>query len=1044
MSAVGSSAAERALTPLTGGLDTRVPPTRMPDQFSPDLDNVTLNQEAVEKRGGFTPFIRQHPRLNAVVNRGFRRAAKVKGDDVTAVLVPGRLLAGDRAHYEDVTTVTLDFFVRPDDLTGKAALADLRSETIPPGSFNDRYASIPDGDVKVSIRPIISKGPSKRANAQHRDITQQYADRYGWPSTARGYISWDPTHTWGPGAHFHACTTAGGLAGVATSFTTRQPHGLTTGDGVRLFGGRLYSLPVYDGVYAVTVTGPSTFTIIPTANVVAGEVTAVSQPDVLGHAMPWAVYLWNEGTKDQPLWRFELATHGCTDNRDPATGLYVLRTLRSTIDVEKGATYHVLASIDWTDRMVLRVGRWNAVDRQFDYTAVELDLSGDNFTPPRNPVGPVQIFDVPIEFVETSNVSSRIWNPTTFSSRPPGLNLAEQTNGGYYSELKRFEGAIEDIAIWNTALLSTSDASRDRSTKINLPEIDATELLNFWPMTDGSDRVIREATGRGNHLYFAPDFPILDTDSGGIRSDRKASWWFNGSTSYAIADLDGNPNWRERERYDEGADLELVRAGTWSMQNSAAAGWLQKVVTLGGDIGIQVEFQIDALEPFEQVLAEIHNVMRCTVRADGRLQLYYRDQGLFGVLEFRHRYQPLVYSTLVVKPGSRYAVQFVLADGKARIAVNGAIDSEVTFVAPVDSAGQPIGGFTIGMGGRRPSTSVRKTDVAGITVDADKTALVARDVDVGDVFSVIGTTNGNTGRFLITSAEDNGFGAIRITTVPELNVGSDAGTVAISSKGKPSTWSAPENGINTDFRSGFLGRIESVKILAGNSLESVTSIRDESTGDWRFPIVPLYKVPAVQEDSTGTPPYAIASRDTIAAIDDTTEPGTVIAGQGVRVHGVRNVDAALRDFPDLRTNTDPNIAADSSIEPPIPFDTGVENDGAAVDVYFVIAHWLLDRSFEDTNIIGGRFRNRVEYRQPAYSQPLAPAVRDVYRYVARQETTVTDDVGHLGPLEARCLEPDIITEAENEASVGFGNTAPTREWSAIRGRIWQELSLIHI
>jgi hypothetical protein len=45
---------------------------------------------------------------------------------------------------------------------------------------------------------------------------------------------------------------------------------------------------------------------------------------------------------------------------------------------------------------------------------------------------------------------------------------------------------------------------------------------------------------------------------------------------------------------------------------------MQKVVTLGGDIGIQVEFQIDALEPFEQVLAEIHNVMRCSVRADGR------------------------------------------------------------------------------------------------------------------------------------------------------------------------------------------------------------------------------------------------------------------------------------------------------------------------------------------------------------------------------------------------------------------------------------------
>jgi hypothetical protein len=1024
---------------LTNGLETRLPPNKLSPSFSPDLNNVMLNSGAVSKRGGFTPFVREHPKLNSIVNRGFRRSATVPGGSATALNVPGRLLAGDRAQYDDVDAVTLDFFVRVDDLSPSTALATLESST------NDRYSGITDGRVKISCRPIISKGPSKKAVLLQRDVIQQYADRYGPDTTAKGFCAWDPTHTWGPGARFHAatCTSAGSASG-ARQFTTAQPHGLTTGDQVRLYGSVLAGAAAsYDFVYTATVIGPTIvqFTL---ANAATNgeEVTLVSEPATVGHALPWAVYLWNEGTADVADFKFEFATVG----RDLSAGEYVLKRLQSTIDVVEGSVYHVIASVDWTDKMVLRIGRWDAVNKTFGYTAVEDDLSGDGLSPPLNPVGPIQVFDIPIEFAEFDSANQDIWDTSAFTSRPPGLALAEVVNGGYFSEVKRFEGAIEDIAIWNTALTGTSDATRDRDTKLDIEEVDAGELLNFWPMTDGDQRVIREATGRGNHLYFSPDFPVLDEQSGGLRSDRAASWWFNGATSYALCDLDGNPNWRERQRYDEDEDRESL--GSWTPVNPARAGWLQQSILAGSDFGIHVEFQVDALEPFEQVLAEIHGVFRCAIRADGRLQLYHRDKG-GGTRPFVHSYRPLVYSSLVVKPGERYAVQFAVFEGKAVIAVNGAIDAQVTFSSTTDPDTHPVGGLTIGMGSRRFTISNDKRTYSGFSVAAGATgsqiavAGSTQTVDIGDIVNVssssLGTGSGNNGDYIVTEL----LGPTAFAVEPALPFGgSDTGTLRVKSIFQASRLPAPVNGLNTDFRSGFLGRIEKVKILAGRSLESITSIRDEDSGDWKFPIVPLYRVPSVANDTSNTYPYFIRSRDTVTPTDFTTNPGDNAVGQGVKIQGVTNTDDMDRVLPDLRYNINANIGSADSMQPAVPSLAGVEASRAAFDLFFVIGHWSLDRSFDDTDIIGGRFANEIEWRQetPDSLDAVEAARVDGIRFVARQRTPIEDDVGNLGPLEARCIEPDILTEAEDHRVVARSLSAPTREFSFVRARIWQEFS----
>ena len=57
---------------LTGGLDTKSPPTQVDPSGSPDLQNVTFQNYSVGRRGGFPPLVRTQPKLNSIENTGCR------------------------------------------------------------------------------------------------------------------------------------------------------------------------------------------------------------------------------------------------------------------------------------------------------------------------------------------------------------------------------------------------------------------------------------------------------------------------------------------------------------------------------------------------------------------------------------------------------------------------------------------------------------------------------------------------------------------------------------------------------------------------------------------------------------------------------------------------------------------------------------------------------------------------------------------------------------------------------------------------------------
>lgn len=666
--AIGTGKQDWYAQRLTGGLETRRPPTALDSGETPDCVNVTLNNDAVSRRGGFTPFVKQQPTLCAIRNRGMHPEGNDGTDDGDSLHVPGALLAGDRAVFSGLgsafSELTLDFFCEIDDLA---------TETIGPISVGGTALPGSPSPIPVKVRPIVSKGPVKQSLSNDYD---QDRDSYGVPSEGRGAAHWNRTNSYGrAGRQFEM--TAIASAGV-TTITTRQPHGLATNDRVRLIGTGSTTLGTsdgVDGVHVVTVTGPNTFTI--TALGLAPEPgTVLTQPEDITVGMPFCVYLFHDGA----AWSLRLSFHSF-DGTGPT---FSLHTVVSSITPTIGALYHVVASISWTSHAVLRVGVFDAAQRGFIYSSDSIALAATDAAPSNTPC-PLQVFDCPQEFVEAPTTSPiTAWDATNFQSRPPGLGL-NVGQGSYFFAAQRFEGAIDDLVIWKGALADDSDTSYDRDTKLDLDAQAEGDVLCYWSMLGEGDEVIREDVGRGNPLYFTPRFPIVDRESGGLESGDAGSWWFNGRTSYAFADVRTNPNWRYLFNDRDPKQVALV----------------QNIIDNGTAFGLHVEFWVDSVgEPFEQVLVEAHSHMRCVILPSGRLGLYYRNavDNVGAVREVKY-VGPLQGDT-VLEPGKRYSVLFWFEGGELTLLINNVAEAKVTIGNPVVDS-WPASALTIGMGARR-------------------------------------------------------------------------------------------------------------------------------------------------------------------------------------------------------------------------------------------------------------------------------------------------------------------------------------------------------
>lgn len=416
--------------------------------------------------------------------------------------------------------------------------------------------------------------------------------------------------------------------------------------------------------------------------------------------MPFCIYLWNKGTTASPEWRLRFALHA----KDDTDNVWWLKMIElSTLDIFEDGVYHVVAAASSKATMILRAGRVIPDDgATTTYVTGTNDLSASD--PQHNDLDialswcPVQVFDCPQYFVESDNetvvTADSEYKGTT--TKRPGLELNTATHGngnGYFYNLRRFEGCVEDIAIWKGNKIASDNAALDRLEKLD-PLTAGTDLVALWAMTKPGTKIVKDEAGRGSDLMLAPAGPAY-VEGGSARPD--GGWYFNGLTSFAQCDLgdtlvaqggpEGNPNWRTT--------------------TDGSQAWLRRCIQERRPWGVQVTFWMDSIEPnFEQVLVEIHDALRVSIGVDGKLSVYVPIVPGTPATNANGYTETPVRSSTILQPGCRYNVTVfrggdeptsTTPGSKVRIYINGQLDQNGP-AGILQSNYSNHGGLTWGMG----------------------------------------------------------------------------------------------------------------------------------------------------------------------------------------------------------------------------------------------------------------------------------------------------------------------------------------------------------
>lgn len=674
-------------------------------------------------------------------------------------------------------------------------------------------------------------------------------------------------------------------------------------------------------------------------------------PGVTEACMPLCIYLHQDTSG---VWEFRVSWHSI-HTASGGTDLLTIRMPAATLAPNTNTTYHLIFSHQHGLSAVFRVGQ--VTDRNTlptYYTATSIvDGSGVavNYADYRSPAavttGPIQVFDCPQEFIAAPVARS--------VARPPGLALSSATDGDYWFGAKRFEGSIEDIVVWSSHKLVGSNSALDRFLKIDLDAVLQNDISNYWSMASAGTNYVREETGRGNHLYFLPAGPVFDDTLGSPRSGTKATWWFNGQTSYVLADLmqnpvattedqslatfqtDGIPNWRYRINRPD------TPAGAYSRESA----FFQNVVLGNYGHGLEVTFWPDAIEPrFEQVIMEIHGVLRLAIDVDGLLVGYCRNDATGASLNYLyqapgggvgHNY---VKSPVAVVPGKRYSVALFRDNGGTtlRLYVNGVQVASNTVVANSPN-GWLMSGVTVGMG----------------------------------AFRLNAYTNQNAGAYP-----------------------------------SPGSVTSP-NSVSMDPRSGFIGRIESARILVGQAALQPT-YKDENDTDYQVAQKLLWRVPNAASTTTLLPESENSEEYTANLAP---AHALVIAGKTVpirdmffrekellMVHGNTTTSSVVTVTPAVADEEDYGFPADASAS-----ENGYGCRHVQVQTFATFARWVFDKDDGEVNY-SGNYQIQLESRLSG-----SASIDDTFRSTHVQLSVIEDEVRTLQHVQRRCIESDHMSIA---------------------------------
>lgn len=676
--------------------------------------------------------------------------------------------------------------------------------------------------------------------------------------------------------------------------------------------------------------------------------------------MPFCVYLYNAGTGTLPSWQLTVAAHVLV------AGTWTLQSVVSAQSIEVGVPYHVLASVSGSG-LAIRVKKGGG-----GYTEQTVAFTGTLAT---NKC-PIQVFDCPQMFVEGPAVGT--------ASNRPGLDLTvANLSGGWWFAKVRPEATIDDIAIWGG---SGSLSALESATKVRGG--DQTDLLNHWSFTSltGMDYV-RDEAGRGNHLYLVPRGPVEAPDGG----KEGGGWFFNGTTSHALLDTQ-TPSWRL-----SGYSATVTATGTSTSSTAltlvdssapfVAGAHIGQYVVAGGSVGvvsgnttttltvtgwrggtppgvgaytvesraydlgamealvknnkahgIAVEFWVDSIEPaFEQVIAEVHGVLRLAISSAGKLVGYCRSGGAAAVPttanEIGLNYQGPITSNITLQPGRRYSALLLREDGGTSMAlyVDGALDVSLGALTACNTLSFPPGGITIGMGSYERMTR----------------GLFAND-----------------------------------SAIPASNL------------------------INTDARSGFVGVVETFRIVCSTGYV-IKRHGPESETDWKYPESQLMSNNVVASPKVLNP----------ADVEDLLRyvgGGALARASTQYLSGTRFSHAISVSGTGYTLFT--NMLTTDHASGRLGHNVALSAVG--VSVYHHLCYYRFSTKDRDGQYCGAYNASGAELRYSSSTFVMSTLSTMVHaahptKAVHVQYSEATDELGNLGVAQRRCAEADVIDETTN-------------------------------